>query len=88
MFWGNSPHRKSVFITQKCIVRNIIKAKPKDYCKELFSKFGILTLYSQYIFSTLVFVIKHKDLFALNIEFHSINTCHELDLPRASSESV
>jgi hypothetical protein len=40
----------------------------------------ILTLYSQYIFSTLVFVIKHKDLFALNMEFHSINTHHKLDL--------
>jgi hypothetical protein len=57
-----------------------MKAKPNDSCKELFSKLGILTLYSQYIFSTLVFVIKHKDLFELNVEFHSINTYHKLDL--------
>jgi hypothetical protein len=57
-----------------------MKAKPKDSCKELFSKLGRLTLYSQYIFSTLVFVVMHKDLFALNMEFHSINTHHKLDL--------
>jgi hypothetical protein len=57
-----------------------MKAKPKDSSKELFSKLGILTLYSQYIFSTLMFVIKHKDLFALSMEFHSINSCYKLAL--------
>jgi hypothetical protein len=80
IFGGNSPHSRSVFITQKHIVRTIMKAKRKDSYKELFSKLGILTLYSQHIFSTLMFVVKHKDLFALNMEFHSINTCHKLDL--------
>jgi hypothetical protein len=34
-------------------------------CKEIFIKLGILTLYSQYIFSTLTFVVKHKDLFTI-----------------------
>jgi hypothetical protein len=80
MFSGNSPHSKSVFITQKRIVRTIMKARRKDSCKELFSKLGILTLYSQYICSTPMFVVKHKDLFALNMEFHSINTRHKWDL--------
>jgi hypothetical protein len=55
------------------IVIIIMKAKPKVSHKEFFSKFGILTLYSQYIFSTIVFVAKHKESFALNMEFHSIN---------------
>jgi hypothetical protein len=32
------------------------------------------------MFSTLVFVVKDKGLFALNIEFHSINTHHKLHL--------
>jgi hypothetical protein len=50
MFWGNSPHSKSVFLTQERIVRTTMEAKPKDSCKEWFSKVGILTLYSQYIF--------------------------------------
>jgi hypothetical protein len=65
-----------------------MKAKSKDSCKELFSKLGILTLYSQYIFPTLVFVVKNKDLFALNMEFHSINTCHKLDLCMPLVKSV
>jgi hypothetical protein len=49
MFWGNSPHSRSIFITQKWIVR-IMKAKAKDSYREMFSKLGILTFYSQCIF--------------------------------------
>jgi hypothetical protein len=55
------------------------KAKPEDSCRELFKKLGILTLNSQYIFSTLMFVVKHKDLFKVNTELHEINTRHKLD---------
>jgi hypothetical protein len=79
MFWGNSPHGRSIFITQKHIVRVIMEAKSKDSCKELFSKIGILILYSQYMFSILMFVVKNKDSFTLNMEFHKINTHHKLD---------
>jgi hypothetical protein len=57
----------------------MMKAKPKDSCRELFKEFGILTLYSQYIFSTLMFVVKHTDLFKINTEVHEINTRHKLD---------
>ena len=46
----------------------------------MFSKLGILTLYSQYIFSILPFVVKHKDIFTFNTELHKINTRHKLDL--------
>jgi hypothetical protein len=56
-----------------------MKAKPKDSCRELFKKLGILTLYSQFIFSTLMFVVKHKDLFKFNTGVHEINTRHKLD---------
>jgi len=57
-----------------------MKAKARDSCHALFSKLGILTLFSQYIFSILMFVVKHKDIFTFNIELHKINTCHKLDL--------
>jgi hypothetical protein len=56
-----------------------MKTKPIDSCKELFSKHGILTIYSQYTVSILMSAVKHKDLFTLNMEFHNINTCHKLD---------
>jgi hypothetical protein len=51
-----------------------MKAKPKESCKEMFNKLGILTLYSKHIFSILMFVVKHKDSFAINMELHKINT--------------
>jgi hypothetical protein len=49
MFWGNSPHTRCIFMTQKRIVRIIMKAKPKDSHKEMLSKLGILTLFNSYV---------------------------------------
>jgi hypothetical protein len=49
MFWGNSP--------QKRIVRIIMETGPRGSCKDLFSKLGILTLCSHYIFSVHTFVV-------------------------------
>jgi hypothetical protein len=57
-----------------------MKTKPNDSCKEMFSKLGILTLYSQYIFSIIMFVVKHKDLFTINMELHKINVCQKSDI--------
>jgi hypothetical protein len=57
-----------------------MKAKIKDSCTEVFSILGNLTLYSQYIFSTLMFDVKHKDIFTINIELHKVNTCQKLDI--------
>ena len=80
MFWGNSTHSRTIFITQKRILRSIVRAKPNDPCREIFRKLGILTLYSQYIFSTLIFVVKYKDMFITNTEVHEMNTRHKLNL--------
>ena len=57
-----------------------MKAKARDSCRTMFSKLGILTLYYQYIFSTLMFVVKHKVIFTFNFELHKINTRHKWDL--------
>jgi len=80
IFWGNSSHIRTIFITQKRIVIIITQAKARDSCQAMFSKLGILTLYFQYIFSILMFVVKHKDIFTFNVELHKINTHHKLDL--------
>jgi hypothetical protein len=45
----------------------------------MFSKLGILTFYSQYIFSTLIFVVKHKDIFTINVELYKLYTCQKLN---------
>jgi len=57
-----------------------MKVKAMDSCQAMFSQLGILTFYSQYIFSILMFVVKHKDIFTFNVELHKINTHHKLDL--------
>jgi hypothetical protein len=56
-----------------------MKAKPRDSCIEMFRKLGILTLYMQYILSTVMFVVKYKDIFTINTELHKINIRHKLD---------
>jgi hypothetical protein len=57
-----------------------MKAKTMDSCKGLFKRLGILTLYSQYIYSTLMFAVKHKDIFKVNTEVQGINIHQKLDL--------
>jgi len=45
----------------------------RDSCRELFQRLEILPLYSQYIFSISVFVIKNEHLFYTNNQIHSIH---------------
>jgi hypothetical protein len=49
---------------------------------QLLSLRHYLTLYSQYthIYSTLMFVVKHKDIFKVHTEVHRINIRQKLDL--------
>jgi len=49
----------------------------RDSCRELFKK---LPLYSQYIFSISIFVIKNEHLFYTNIQIHSIHTRFKTNL--------
>jgi hypothetical protein len=48
----------------------------RDSCRELFRKLEILPLYSQYILSTAIFVIKNKHLFHTNNQIHNIHNIH------------
>jgi hypothetical protein len=44
-------------------------------------------LYSQYIFSLLIFVVKNRDLFRLNSDIHNIGTRHNNDFHLPSAQS-
>ena len=79
IFLGNWPYCRTIFITQKRIVRIIMKVPARVSCWAMYSKSGNLTLYSQYIFSILMLVVMHKDIFTFYIELHKINTCQKLD---------
>ena len=57
IFWGSSPSAKKVFKLQKKIIRIITNTRPRDSCKEIFKNMQIMTLYSQYIYSIILFVV-------------------------------
>ena len=56
---GNQPHSEKIFKIKKRVIRIITNSRARDSCRELFKKLEILPLYSQYIFSLSIFVIKN-----------------------------
>jgi hypothetical protein len=80
IFWGNSPISKNIFEIQKRVIRIITNKPRRESCKHLFKWLKILTLPSQYIFSVLVYIAEHRDLFMSNTDIHSFNTRNHLDL--------
>ena len=58
IFGGNTPNSIKVFRMQKKkVIRIISKSKKMDSCSELFKTMEILPLYSQYMFSLLMYVV-------------------------------
>jgi len=51
IFWGSSYYANKVFILQKIIIRITTNTRRRDSCREAFKNMGIMTLYSQYIYS-------------------------------------
>jgi len=72
-FWGISPHSKRIFLMQKRIIRIMLGCRRLASCRILFKNLKILPLMSQYIFSIMMFIIKHKHHFTVNSEIHNIN---------------
>jgi hypothetical protein len=88
IFWGNSTCSNSIFEIQKIIVRIIMKARNKDSCRPLFRQLNILPLYSQYIFSISMFVVKNMETFKSNSAIHGINTRQGPDFHFPSNKLV
>jgi hypothetical protein len=80
IFWGNSSDSYNVFKLQKRAIRIIMNVGNRISCFKLFKKLNILPLYSQYILSLLLFIVKNIEEFSMNSEVHTINTRHTSDL--------
>jgi hypothetical protein len=80
IFWGNQPHSERVFKIEKRVIRIVTNSRARDSCRDLFKKLEILPLYSQYIFSLLIFVIKNKHLFSTNYDIHNVRTRFKTNL--------
>jgi hypothetical protein len=63
IFWGNSSYAKKVFILQKNIIRIITDTRPRDSCRKVFKNVEIIMLYSQYIYSLILYTVNNKHLF-------------------------
>jgi hypothetical protein len=74
IFWGNSTGAPRVFIMQKKILRIIGNLKPRDTCQELFPQIQIMTLYTLYIYSLILFVVNNGNLFQTNSVLHEYDT--------------
>ena len=74
IFWSYSPAASKVFLLQKKILRIISNMKPRDSRRELFKNIQIMTLYSLYIYSLILFIINNKHSFALNNEIQKYHT--------------
>jgi len=86
IFWGNQPYSDKIFKIQKRVIRIIKNSRMRDSCREPFKKLEILPLYSQYIFSLSIFLLKNTHLFYTNNQIHSIHTRFKtnLHLPTAN----
>jgi hypothetical protein len=48
--------------------------KPRYSCREIFKRMKIMTLYSQYIYTLLLFIINNKNHFVTNNKIHEHKT--------------
>jgi len=83
IFWGRSSNVNKLFILQKKMIRIITNNGVRESCREAFKEMEIMTLYSQYFFSLILFTVNNKHLFIANKEIHDYKTrsCANLHLP-------
>jgi hypothetical protein len=84
VFWGTLPSIDKLFKLEKRVI-HIISQGVRTSCRDLFKEMKILPLKSQYIFSTLLFVVKNKKLVISNYNSHNVRTrqCEYLHHPTA-----
>lgn len=84
IFWGNSPHTNTLFITQKMTLRSMLRLPFRESCRGLFKKHNILTVPGLFVFRSLLFIYKHKELFS---DFKNLNNTRQMipyQLPKVS----
>ena len=80
IFGGNSTKSKCVFKLQKRAIRIIMAARNNDSCTEFFKTLKILPLFSQYIYTPLMFVVNNINLFLDNAKLYTIKTRNSYNL--------
>lgn len=88
--WGSSSHAEEVFLMQKKALRVISGAADLDHCKPLFIESKILTLYSLYIYQSIVHLRNNIDQLSFRADIHNYNTRskNNVDLPHVRLEKT
>ena len=73
-FWGVTPLIVLKYSECKTFLRIITNLKKTDSCTELFKTMDILSIYSQYQFSLLLYVVNNKHVLTKNSEAHNHDT--------------
>ena len=77
---GNQPYSHKIFKIQERVIRIITSSRMRESCREVFKKLELLPLYSQYIFSISIFVMKNKHFFYTNNQIQLIHTRFKTNL--------
>jgi hypothetical protein len=72
--WVNSRFSVKVFMMQKRMIRIRTNLTPRDSCRVTFKELKILSLFSQYIYSVLIYLAGNIQLYTMNKEVHNYNT--------------
>jgi hypothetical protein len=80
IFGGRSSNANKLFILQKKIFRIVTNSGIRESCREAFKNMQIMTMYSQYIFSLILFTVKNKHLFTPNKEIRKYKTRNNTNL--------
>lgn len=80
LLWGRAADIESIFVLQKRVVRFIYNLGYRDSLRDVFKDINILTVASQYIFTTIMFVRKNIHLYKRLEEVHQFNTRNKYKL--------
>jgi hypothetical protein len=70
---------------QKKTIRIMAGVKRRVSCRELFKKFNILPVESEFLLSLLSFIVDNMEKFQTNSDIHSMNVRHKHDLRQPSA---
>ncbi|XP_039278708.1 uncharacterized protein LOC120350215 [Nilaparvata lugens] len=85
LLWGHAPAVHDVLLLQKKALRIVTFSGFRDHCRPLFRDLGILTVYSQFVLCSLMYIKKNLVQFQKRCDIHSHNTRHatRLEVPRS-----
>ena len=81
LFWGNSSHNMEDFRLHNKIIRIMMGARSRDFCREIFLNFRNITFNSSiHIFCKCVFVVSNREYFMENSELYDVKTRNKKNL--------